>query len=379
MIEREIQKLIENQSGKGKAIVILGARQTGKTTLLKKMFYGKENVLWLNCDEPEVRSSLENVSSSRLRSIIGDNKIVVIDEAQRIEDIGLKLKLITDEIKEVQIVATGSSSFELANKLNEPLTGRKREYKIFPLSFAEMSAHNGLINEIGLLNHRLVFGCYPEVVSCAGSEKEILEELINSYLYKDLLIWGKLKKADTIIKLLQALAFQIGSEVSYSELGNLIGSDKQTVEKYIGLLENCFVIFRLGAFSRNLRKEIAKSKKIYFYDVGIRNALINNFASLELRQDKGALWENYIISERIKYTNYNSIKVNRYFWRTYDQQEIDYIEEADGKLSAYEFKWISKAKNKIPDIFIKEYDVVEAKIISKDNFEEFICDGTWRI
>jgi uncharacterized protein len=372
MIKRDLEKIISDQIGKGKALVILGPRQVGKTTMLKKMFYQKPGTLWLDGDETQTRAAFDNVSSERLKAIIGENKILVIDEAQNIEDLGKKLKLVTDMIKDVQLVVSGSSAFELANRLNEPLTGRKWEYKMYPLSYKEMTAHNGLLNESGMLNHRLVFGYYPEVVSSPGKEKKVLNELLNSYLYKDVLQWGKLNKADKIVKLLTALAFQIGNEVSYSELSNMVELDKVTVEKYIQLLEQAFVIFRLGAFSRNLRKELSKSKKIYFYDNGIRNSLINNFAGIGLRQDTGALWENFLISERKKHLEYNEIWVNQFFWRTYDKQEIDYIEESDGSLSAYEFKWNRMSKKKIPDIFIQEYKAKSAEIITPGNFETFV-------
>jgi uncharacterized protein len=372
MIKRDLEKIISDQIGKGKALVILGPRQVGKTTMLKKMFYQKPGTLWLDGDETQTRAAFDNVSSERLKAIIGENKILVIDEAQNIEDLGKKLKLVTDMIKDVQLVVSGSSAFELANRLNEPLTGRKWEYKMYPLSYKEMTAHNGLLNESGMLNHRLVFGYYPEVVSSPGKEKKVLNELLNSYLYKDVLRWGKLNKADKIVKLLTALAFQIGNEVSYSELSKMVELDKVTVEKYIQLLEQAFVIFRLGAFSRNLRKELSKSKKIYFYDNGIRNSLINNFAGIGLRQDTGALWENFLISERKKHLEYNEIWVNQFFWRTYDKQEIDYIEESDGSLSAYEFKWNRMSKKKIPDIFIQEYKAKSAEIITPGNFETFV-------
>ncbi len=372
MITRHLGKTILEQSGKGKALIILGARQVGKTTMLKKIFSQIPDTLWLDGDEPETQTTFDNISSDRLRAIIGNNKFLVIDEAQNIEDVGKKLKLITDMIKNVQLVVSGSSSFELANKLNEPLTGRKWEYRIYPLSYREMSDHHGLLTESGLLKHRLVFGYYPEVVSSPGKEKKVLRELLNSYLYKDVLKWGKLNKSDKIIRLLQAIAFQVGNEVSYSELGKMVELDKITVEKYIQLLEQAFVIFRLGAFSRNLRKELAKSRKIYFYDNGIRNALINNFSDTGLRADNGALWENFMISERMKYLEYNEIWVNRYFWRTYDRLEIDYIEETDGKLSAYEFKWNKLSKKKIPTSFVEEYTPEKTQIVTPDNFENFL-------
>ena len=235
-----------------------------------------------------------------------------------------------------------------------------------------MVNHHGLIEELRQKNNRLIYGYYPDVVTSPGEEQEVLTELLNSYLYKDVLIWGNIKKSDKIIKLLQALAFQIGNEVSYNELGKMTGLNNETIEKYITLLEQAFVIFRLSSFSRNLRKELKKSKKVYFYDLGVRNVLISAFMQLELRQDVGALWENFLIVERMKYLSYNRIYGSRYFWRTHDQQEIDYIEERDGKLFAYEFKWNQFSKKKIPKIFEREYSNSEMKIITQDNFEEFI-------
>jgi len=372
MIKRQIEDLINNHTGKGKAVIILGARQVGKTTVLEKMFSGRKDVLWLDGDEPQVKAAFQNISSDRLKAVIGDHKVLLIDEAQNIEEVGQKLKLVTDLIKDVQLIVSGSSSFELADKLNEPLTGRKREFNLYPVSYKEMSDHHGLLKEAGMLKHRLVYGYYPETVTSPGKEKKVLKELLNSYLYKDVLKWGKLKKSERILKLLQAIAFQVGNEVSYSELGTITGLDKQTVESYIQLLEQAFVVFRLGAFSRNLRKELSRSRKIYFYDNGIRNALINNFSDIELREDRGRLWENFLISERIKYLNYSELWVSQYFWRTYDQQEIDYIEESDGEFSAYEFKWNARKNYKIPEIFKKEYKVRKTEIITPENFENFV-------
>ncbi len=372
MIKRIIEQRIQEKLGTGKVIILLGARQTGKTTILNIMFGAEKDILWLNGDDPEHKTQLYKASSEKLKNIIGGRSTVVIDEAQKFEDIGITLKLIVDNIKGIQVIATGSSSFELANRLNEPLTGRKWEYRIFPMSQAELSSHNGYLQERSLLKQRLVYGQYPEIINNPGNERELLNTLVDSYLYKDLLIWGNLQKADSIVKLLQALAFQVGNEVSYTELGRIIEADKKTVEKYINLLEDCFIIFRLGAFSRNLRKELSRSKKIYFYDNGVRNALISNFSPVDIRQDIGALWENFVISERIKHTHYNKMYCNRYFWRTYNQQEIDYIEESDGELSAYEFKWSKLSKKKIPDTFINEYKVKKAEIITPENYDEFV-------
>lgn len=372
MVVREIEKLIKERLNKGKAIVILGARQVGKTTLLKTLFGSSNEVLWLNGDEMDVQSLFSDVSASRLKAIFGNKKTVIIDEAQRIHHIGLRMKLVTDQIPEVQLLATGSSAFELANHLNEPLTGRKWEYKLYPISFGEMVNHHGLLEERRLLPHRMVFGYYPEIINNIGFEKEILKQLSDSYLYKDLLLLENIKKPEGLIKLLQGLAFLVGSQVSYNELSQLCGLDAKTVEKYIVLLEQAFIVFRLGSFSRNLRTELKKSRKIYFYDNGIRNALIANFNQIENRADSGALWENFLVSERIKYLEYNQKWVNYWFWRTKEQQEIDFIEESDGQLTAYEFKWNLKAKVKIPSSFHNTYPHAQFKVIDRDNFENFL-------
>jgi len=372
MIRRILEEKIEAKLFEGKAIIVLGARQCGKTTLLKKIVRNKSDVLWLNADETDTVALFENASSSRLKAIFAGKKIVVIDEAQRINDIGLKLKLITDEMPELQLVATGSSAFELANKVNEPLTGRKWEYKLFPLSFSEMVNHHGLLEESRMMTHRLIYGYYPEVVSNPGKEKEILKQLSDSYLYKDILMWERIKKPEKLIKLLQALAMQMGAEISYNNLASFLGMDNQTVEKYIQLLEQTFIIFRLPAFSRNHRKELKRGRKIYFYDNGIRNALLANFSLPELRTDIGALWENFIISDRIKYLNYYNLWVNSYFWRTQDQQEIDYVEERDGVLFAYEIKWNVKKKPTLSKSFANAYPNHKYTVVNRENYEQFL-------
>jgi len=372
MIDRIIERRITKKLNSGKAIILLGARQTGKTTLLHRLIQGLEKVLFLNGDEPDTAALFEHASSDRLRAFFSGYAYVVVDEAQRISDIGIKLKLITDQMPEIQLIATGSSSFDLANKINEPLTGRKWEYNLFPLSFQEMVHHHGLLKERRLLSHRLIYGYYPDVVTHAGNEKEILKQLTDSYLYKDILMWENIKKPEKLLKLLQTLALQIGNEVSYNELGKLIGLDNQTVEKYIQLLEKTFVIFRLGAFSRNLRKELKKGRKIYFYDNGIRNALIANFSQPELRSDIGGLWENFIISERQKYIHYADIWTNNYFWRTQDQQEIDYIEEKDGVLHAYEIKSNPGVSSRLSKTFSGAYPNHTFSMVHPDNFESFL-------
>lgn len=374
MIHRFLSKKIEQKLFKKKAILLMGARQVGKTSLLKKMFSHRTDVLWLNGDEQDIRQLFESISSTRLQAYIGNNKIVVIDEAQHIYDIGLKLKLITDNIEDVQLIATGSSAFELANKVNEPLTGRKWEYRLFPVSFDEMVKHHGLLEEKRLIPHRLLYGYYPEVVNHQGNEKEVLRQLSDSFLYKDILMWEQIKKPDKLLKLLQALAFQVGSQVSYNELGQLCGLDSKTVEKYIILLEQTFIIFRLSSFSRNLRNELKNSRKIYFYDNGIRNALIANFNQIELRTDVGALWENFIISERIKHLHYSEKWKNYWYWRTKDQKELDFVEESDGQIFAYEFKWNPSAKVKKPKQFLENYPDSIFETIHPGNCESFICD-----
>lgn len=294
----------------------------------------------------------------RLKAILAGKKILLIDEAQRIENIGVRLKLITDQIPEIQLVATGSSAFSLANQVNEPLTGRKWEYQLYPLSFAEMVEHHGLLDEKRMLPHRLVYGSYPEVVTHPENRKELLKQLSDSYLYKNILMWEQIKKPDRLLKLLQALAFQVGNQVSFQELGETCGLDRKTVEKYVQLLEQTFVIFRLPSFSRNLRNELKNSRKIYFFDNGIRNALIANFSEVEMRQDVGALWENWLISQRLIRNHYQGVWTNRWFWRTTDQKEVDYIEEQNGQITGYEFKWNSTAKARVHRAFLETYSAI---------------------
>ncbi|MGC8758145.1 MAG: ATP-binding protein [Caldisericaceae bacterium] len=373
MIERALEKQITEHLFKGKIIIVSGARQVGKTTMIEMLLHKlRRKVLYLNADESDVRALLADTTSTALKSIVGSAEIVFIDEAQRIKNVGITLKLFSDQIKGTQVIVTGSSSFDLANEISEPLTGRKYEFMLFPLSFTEMVKHNGELEEKRLLEHRLIYGYYPEIVSKPGEEKELLKSLANSYLYKDLLTLEQIKKPILLDKILKALALQLGSEVSYSEVGQLVNADQETVEKYIDLLEKSFVVFRLPAFSRNVRNEIRKGKKVYFYDNGIRNAIIGNFNLLINRNDVGALWENFLISERMKYLYYNNIDLNRYFWRTVQQQEIDYIEEQGGKLSAYEFKWSKKARKKFPKTFTRAYPESDTNLITQGNFEHFL-------
>jgi len=373
MISRELEKQLVQHFFRGKIIMLSGARQVGKTTLIEMLLQKrKEKILYLNADETDVRELLTDTTSTSLKSIVGNHKIVFIDEAQRVKNIGITLKLFADQIKDVQVIVTGSSSFDLANEMNEPLTGRKYEFMLFPLSFSEMVEHHGQLEEKRLLEHRLIYGYYPEIVTKPGEEKELLKLLANSYLYRDLLTLEQIKKPVLLEKILRALALQLGSEVSYNEVAQLVNADQETVEKYIDLLEKSFVLFRLPAFSHNVRNEIKKGKKIYFYDNGIRNAIIGNFNLLINRNDTGALWENFLISERMKYLYYHNINVKRYFWRTVQQQEIDYIEEQERKLSAYEFKWNKKARAKFPKTFIRAYPDSETHLVTQGNFESFL-------
>ena len=374
MIKRKLQDIIEKKLFDGKAILLMGPRQVGKTTLLKELFGGREDVMWLTGDELDGQVLFEGGSATRLRAMFGRKKVIIIDEAQRIPDIGLRLKLVTDQIKDVQLIATGSSAFELATKTGESLTGRKWEYKMYPFSFGEMVDEHGLLEEKRMIPHRLIFGYYPEVVMRLGEEREILRLLSDSYLYKDVLMSDQINKPDSLVKLLQALAFQVGSQVSYNELAQLCGLDTKTVEKYVVLLEQSYVIFRLNSFSRNLRNELKTSKKIYFYDNGIRNALIANFNQIEGRADREALWENFLISERKKFLEYNRLWENSWFWRTKEQKEIDWVEERDGKIIGYEFKWNPDQKVKIPRLFLDSYENSDFRVIYRDNCDSFLLE-----
>jgi len=373
MITRSLQGTIKARLFKGKAVLLFGPRQVGKSTLVESVLADQsETVLHLSGDDADVRDILTNTTATRLKAILGTKKILFIDEAQRIANIGLTLKLVTDQIKGAQVIATGSSAFELSSKVNEPLTGRKYEFMLYPLSFAEMVQYHGLLQEKRLLEHRLTYGYYPEIVTKPGEEKELLKLLANSYLYKDLLMLDQINKPALLEKLLKALALQLGSEISYHELAQTVGSDSKTVDKYIDLLEKAFVVFRLPALNRNVRNEIKKGKKIYFYDCGIRNAIINDFRPIASRTDTGALWENFVIAERIKYLRYNDKDTQQYFWRTTQQQEIDLIEEEGERLSAFEIKWNKNQKVRFPQTFTENYPSATTQIISSENVEEFI-------
>lgn len=371
-IIRTIQERIKNRLFEGRGIIIYGARRVGKTTLVKQIqkdYDGKS--LYVSCDDFDIRDKLTDITSLQLKNFIGDNKLIIIDEAQRVKNIGITLKILIDNFTDTQVIATGSSSFELSNNIIEPLTGRKYEFYLYPFSLEELKELYSDLDIKREIEDKIIFGLYPEIEQNKARQVEILNELANSYLYKDVLQYQNIKNPEILLKLLQALALQVGNEVSYNELANLIDVDKNTIINYIQILEKAFIIFRLRPFSRNLRNELKKLRKIYFFDTGIRNALINNMNSFNLRQDIGALWENFLISERIKFNNNHGIIKNIYFWRTHQQQEIDYLEEGGGRLDGFEFKW-NKNKARTPQIFLDAYSNSKIKIINKDNFFDFV-------
>jgi len=351
---------------KGKAFIVFGPRQSGKTTFVEQLLTKVDKkTLYLNGDDADVRENLSKPNALQIAQLLGDYEILFIDEAQRITDVGLFIKIIVDRFKQVQVIATGSSAFELSGKINEPLTGRKYEMMLLPFSYAELVKETDFLTEERSLTQRLIYGSYPEVINKPGNAEEHLKLLTDSYLYKDLFALEEVKKPLLFEKIVKALALQVGSEVNFSELAQLVKADQKTVEKYIDLLEKAFVIFSLPAFSGNVRNEIKKNKKVYFYDTGIINAITRNFNTLGNRNDVGALWENYMISERKKYLQQNQIEAELFFWRTTQQQEIDYIEKRADKLLAVEFKWNEKAKDKIPVTFTKAYPNAETMILSK--------------
>lgn len=373
MILRHLVDVLKENSTSGKVLMITGPRQAGKTTLVRKLAaeIGRPFIA-LNGDLQEVRTRFADISLPNLQSIIGNNEVLVIDEAQRIQNIGLILKIIHDEMPGKMIIATGSSALELGDSLHEPLTGRKLEYHLYPISWSEYQQNVGEYEALNHLNDRLIYGSYPDVINQKGNEFEILLNLVESYLYKDLFALVGIRKPQILQKLTQALAFQVGNEVSYNELANLAGIDKNTVANYIDLLEKAFVIVPLQPLSRNLRNEISSSRKIYFMDLGVRNMLINDFKPLHQRQDIGALWENFLFIERLKRNHYGRYHVHSYFWRTHARQEIDYIEEKDGRFEAFEFKWNSKKKGRITSVFTKAYPNSTGTIVNRENFQTFL-------
>ncbi len=373
MLNRNLQAQIENSLFRGKVIVLYGPRRVGKTTLVKEILSKiKEKIVYYQGDDPSVQQSFTKKSVKELEVLVKSYKLVVIDEAQKIENIGTILKLLIDNFPEIQFLATGSSSFELANKINEPLTGRKKVFFLYPFSFEEVSNELNPIEKQNIIPELLQFGSYPKVFLSPKKEKiEELNDISQSYLFKDILSFEKLKYPSALESILKALAYQLGSEVSFSSLANLLNLDQFTIQKYIELLEKAFIVFKLNNFTTNKIKEIRQSRKYYFYDLGIRNWLVKNYEDLNFRQDVGAIWENFCILERKKFLENQRIFVNQYFWRNYNQQEIDYLEEYGGKLTAFEMKWSTTKKVKIPPAFAKDYPSIQFNRVSRNNFVEF--------
>lgn len=374
IIERKIEKLILDKVQANKVIVISGARRVGKTFLIKKILQECNfEYLFLNGEDLNTHLLLSKRSVENYRQVLGSRKLLVIDEAQKVPEIGEILKLMVDEIEGLHIIVSGSSALDLFNQTGEPLTGRKYSYTLFPFCEAEYDNAENKVSKPDKLKQRLVFGNYPELLHIPDNsdKKQYIAEIINSYLLKDILLFENIKNSSKIINLLRLIAFQIGSEVSYQELGKQLSISKNTVEKYLDLLSKVFIIHKVEGFSRNLRKEISKSSRWYFYDNGIRNAIVANFNQLVVRNDIGLLWENYMISERIKFQQYHRMIVNNYFWRTYDQQEIDWVEERDGTLFAYEFKWGEK-KVKTPGAWSRAYPESEFFVITPTNYHDWL-------
>lgn len=358
----------------GKVAIIYGPRRVGKTTLLKKFLENEQNYLFVTGEDIFIRDFLSSNSISKLKEFIGDKNLLVIDEAQYIPNIGTNLKLIVDHLSQVRVIATGSSTFDLAKQIGEPLTGRKHVIKMYPISQMELGQLENRAQIKAHLETRLIYGTYPEVITSQSnlSKQEYLQELVSSYLLKDILAFEGVKKSKKLIDLLILLSFQIGKEVSLSEIATQLALNKATIERYLDLLEQVFVLVNIRGFSRNLRKEVTKTSRYYFCDNGIRNALINNFNPLKKRNDIGALWENYLVMERLKKQQYKHLWSNNFFWRTYDQKELDWVEEREGKLFGYEFKW-NRVVKKAPLLWQKTYPEASFECINQDNYIPFIC------
>jgi hypothetical protein len=370
MYNRTLAGIIKKRAGRGKAIILIGPRQVGKTTLLRSVL-DDDNYMFLDGDDSADRERLTSPNTEQIRNLIGKSKVVFIDEAQRIEGIGITLKIIVDQLKDVQLYVSGSSSYDLANLLSEPLTGRKWEYEMLPISWEEFEQEHGYLMADKQLETRLIYGFYPDVLNNPGDEPAILKELVSSYLYRDILAYSNIRKPEVLEKLVQALALQVGSEVNFSELAQTVGVDKNTVSSYIDVLQQGYVVFKLGSYSNNIRNEIKKNKKIYFYDNGVRNTVLGNYNSLSLRQDTGALWENFLMAERVKQNKYKSSLAKMYFWRTQQQQEVDLVESNAGKITGFEFKWNGKKKVRLPKTFVEAYNA-DQRVVDKSNFRDFV-------
>lgn len=374
IINRFIFKKVNSQLGRNKAILIFGSRRTGKTVLLNEIFKEvKEDALLLNGEDPSVRDLLENINVKQIKQLLNNKRKLFIDEAQKVVNIGGIVKLMLDELPDLCAVLTGSSAFDMKNQFGEPLTGRKITHYLYPFSQIELSKYETLIDTMENLENKMIFGGYPEVFSYSERNDKIdyLRELVNDYLFRDILTLDHIRQSSKIQDILRMLAFQIGKDVSNEELGRQTGLNRLTVEKYLDLLSKVFIIFKVPGFSKNLRKEITKSNRWYFYDNGVLNTLLTNFSALSRRNDVGRLWENYLVSERVKILSYTGQFVNTYFWRTYDQQEIDWVEEKDGQLTGFEIKW-KEEKIKPPAAWSKAYPESQYKVIHRKNYLAWI-------
>jgi uncharacterized protein len=374
-IERKLEKQIFSLVGRNKVVLLWGTRRVGKTALIKRILESfAQDALWMNGEDFDVQEILKNRSVANYGRLIGNARLLVIDEAQAVPEIGQVLKLMIDHLPHLTIIATGSSSFDLSNKTGDPLTGRSISLQLFPLSQSEISAQETVLETVQHLEERLIFGSYPELFQYPGAQEksEYLQHLVQSYLLKDIMAFEGIRQSDKIIRLLRLIAFQCGSEVSYQELATQLGISKNTVERYLDLLSKVFIIHRLGAYNTNQRKEVSKSSKWYFFDTGIRNAIINDFKSLPLRNDLGQLWENYVLSERIKKNTHERSSLQYYFWRNYNQQEVDMIEESSGQIQAFEFKYVPVKKSKIPPAFATTYPGVTLETITRENYMTWI-------
>lgn len=375
-IPRAIEESIVNKLQPNKVIVLLGARRVGKTLLLNHLIEHSihEPFLFFNGEDMAVQALLSQRTAENYKRLLGDKKLLILDEAQKLEDVGQILKFMVDTIEGLKVIATGSSVFDLSNKLGEPLTGRKYTFKIFPLAQMEFSAIENSVQTMAKLEERLIYGCYPELVHLPSNQEkaDYLNEMVDAYLLKDILEFDGIRNAAKMLDLLRLIAFQMGKEVSLEELGRQLSLSRNTVEKYLDLLSKVFVVYKLSGFSRNLRSEITKTNRWYFYDNGIRNALIRNYNPLSIRNDAGELWENYVLMERVKFQHYTKIKASNYFWRTYEQQEINWIEESGGKLTAYELKWNPAKTVRAPTAWTSAYPESSFQIIHPDNYLDWI-------
>ncbi len=375
-IRRAIEESIIKKLQPNKVVVLLGARRVGKTLLLNYLIENSihEPYVFLNGEDMAVQALLAQRTAENYKRLLGDKKLLIVDEAQKVEGIGQILKLMVDSIEGLKVIATGSSVFDLANKLGEPLTGRKYTFKLFPLAQMEYSTNESMVQTRAKLEERLIYGCYPELVHLPSNQEKAtyLNEMADAYLLKDILEFDGIRNSDKMFDLLRLIAFQIGKEISLDELGRQLAMSRNTVEKYLDLLSKVFVIYKLPGFSRNLRSEITKTNRWYFYDNGIRNALIRNFNPLSIRNDAGELWENYVLAERVKYQSYTNKQMTNFFWRTYEQQEIDWIEESGGKLMAYEIKWNPTKTVRVPPAWTKAYPESSFQVIHPENYLDWI-------